>query len=85
MKSSNFSTVTHNYSSKQNSSRPHNSKRKSAHISPIPIFGLTTDDERNGGDIIQPTHVGISKGNNHKQHFTYLMLLIITFLYLHYL
>ncbi|XP_023765103.2 uncharacterized protein LOC111913607 [Lactuca sativa] len=55
-KSSNFSTATHN----QNSSRVHNSKRKSAHISPIPIFGLTRDDNINGGDIIQPTHVGIS-------------------------
>nr|KAJ0226417.1 hypothetical protein LSAT_V11C100047890 [Lactuca sativa] len=57
-KSSNFSTITHN----QNSSRVHNSKRKFAHISPIPIFGLTRDDNINGGDIIQPTHVGISTG-----------------------
>nr|KAJ0212967.1 hypothetical protein LSAT_V11C400213840 [Lactuca sativa] len=38
-----------------------NSKRKFAHISPIPIFHLTTDDDINGRDIIQPTHVGISK------------------------
>ncbi|CAH1433231.1 unnamed protein product [Lactuca virosa] len=57
IKSTNSSTITHSYSSKQFSPAVHNLKEKSANVSPIRIFDLTTDDDINASNIIQSTHI----------------------------